>query len=423
MMNLFSKFAFELAVAGRYLRSKRRESFISIIAWFSLIGIMLGVATLIIVMSVMNGFRSELIGRILGLNGHINIYANSGNLENYDTILQRAQKAGGNLVVSVIPTIEGQALMNVNGNAMGVVVRGISDEDFQRKPILSDSLVEVINREGGHFDDGWVSIGKVMADRYGLAVGSQITLIAPKGRASPFGTIPRSRTFKVGSIFDVGMYEYNSSFIFMSLKTAQLFYQMGAGITALEVITTTPSQPQMARNSLMDEFGKNVRVADWRDTNASFYTALQVERNVMFLILTLIILVAAFNIISSLIMLVKDKSRDIAILRTVGATRGMIIRVFLITGASIGFLGTLMGAVFGTIFAMNIESIRRWLEGMTDTELFADEIYFLSRLPSQMDAGQVTAIVVMALSLSFAATLYPAWRAARLDPVEGLRNE
>ena len=284
-------------------------------------------------------------------------------------------------------------------------------------------MVEVINRDGGHFDDGWVSIGKVMADRYGLAVGSQITLIAPKGRASPFGTIPRSRTFKVGSIFDVGMYEYNASFIFMPLKTAQLFYEMGSGVTALEIITASPTEPQLVRDPIAEELGNDARVVDWRDTNSSFYTALQVERNVMFLILTLIIIVAAFNIISSLIMLVKDKGRDIAILRTMGATRGMIIRIFLMTGASIGLLGTLFGAVLGITVATNIESIRQWLEGLTNTDLFADEIYFLSQLPVRMDPSEVTAIILMAFALSFAATIYPAWRAARMDPVEGLRNE
>ena len=418
-----SSLGFEMSVAGRYLRSKRRESFISIIAWFSLIGIMLGVATLIIVMSVMNGFRAELIGRILGLNGHVNVYATSGQLNNYQPVLDTTLEAGGNLIVTVIPMIEGQALMNVDGRASGVVVRGISAEDFERKPILSDSLIEVINRDGGHFDDGWVSIGKVMADRYNLAVGSQITLIAPKGRASPFGTIPRSRTFKIGSIFDVGMYEYNASFIFMPLKTAQLFYEMGAGVTALEVITTAPTDPELVSRPVAEALGPNARVVDWRDTNASFYTALQVERNVMFLILTLIIIVAAFNIISSLIMLVKDKGRDIAILRTMGATRGMIVRIFLMTGASIGVLGTLMGAVLGILIATNIETIRQWLEGLTNTELFADEIYFLSQLPVNMDPSEVIAIILMAFGLSFAATIYPAWRAARLDPVEGLRNE
>ena len=415
--------AFEISVAKRYLRSKRRESFISIIAWFSLIGIMLGVATLIIVMSVMNGFRAELIGRILGLNGHLNVYGVTGSLRNYDPLALRIQKSDTERIISVIPTVEGQALMNVEGRASGVIVRGVSEENFNRKPILSESMVEVINRTGGPFDEEWVSIGKVMADRYGLAVGSELTLIAPKGKASPFGTIPRSRRFKVGSIFDVGMYEYNSSFIFMPLKTAQIFYQMGNAVTALEIITTTPTNPDLVKETIREAAGGEAGVADWRDTNASFYTALQVERNVMFLILTLIILVAAFNIISSLIMLVKDKGRDIAILRTMGATRGMIIRIFLMTGASIGVLGTLMGAVLGILFAKNIESIRQWLEGLTNTELFADEIYFLSKLPAQMDAAEVTAIVIMALALSFLATVYPAWRAARLDPVEGLRHE
>ncbi len=415
-------FAFELSVAKRYLRSKRRESFISIIAWFSLIGIMLGVATLIIVMSVMNGFRAELIGRILGLNGHINVYSQAGPLKNYDALAARVMQAGDGQITSVIPTVEGQALLNVEGRASGVVVRGISAENFQNKPILSSSLIEVMNRPD-YFDGEWVSIGKVMADRYGLAVGSQVTLIAPKGRASPFGTIPRSRTFRVGSIFDVGMYEYNASFVFMPLKTAQLFYQIDRGVTALEVITTTPTNPDMAKEKIRMALAGEAAVSDWRDTNASFYTALQVERNVMFLILTLIILVAAFNIISSLRMLVEETGRDIAILRTMGATRGMIVRIFLMTGASIGFFGTILGAGLGIAFAKNIEAIRQWLEGLTNTELFADEIYFLSRLPAQMDPQEVFGIVMMALALSFAATIYPAWRAARLDPVEGLRNE
>lgn len=415
--------AFEIAVAGRYLRSKRRESFISIIAWFSLIGIMLGVATLIIVMSVMNGFRAELIGRILGLNGHVSVYGQAGPLQDYEPLRVRVAQAGGDLILDVLPIIEGQALMNVNGNASGVVVRGISEEDFNRKPILAESLQEVVNRDGGHFADGWVSIGRVMADRYGLSIGSEITLIAPQGRASPFGTVPRSRSFRIGSIFDVGMYEYNASFVFMSLDSAQRFYQMGEGVSGLEVITRNPTAPEEVKQLISAAIDNDARVVDWRDSNASFYTALQVERNVMFLILTLIIIVAAFNIISSLIMLVKDKGRDIAILRTMGATRGMIIRIFLMTGASIGFLGTMFGAALGVAFAHNIETIRQWLEGLTNTELFSDEIYFLSQLPSRMDPQEVTAIVIMALALSFAATIYPAWRAARMDPVEGLRNE
>lgn len=415
-------FAFEKMVAGRYLRSKRREGFISVIAGFSFLGIMLGVATLIIVMSVMNGFREELVTRILGLNGHVNVYAYQGPLVAYEPLVKRIESVDG--VISVAPSVEGQALLSVEGQAAGVVVRGLAPDDFAKKPILSDSVVDALKtKDGISYGDNMVAIGKTMAERYGLAPGSKIVLIAPKGKSSPFGTIPRSRSFTVGIIFDVGMYEYNSSFIFMPLETAQMFYQLGEGVTALEVMTPDATNFDAVKRDIEFIVAGEAQVADWRDTNASFYNALQVERNVMFLILTLIILVAAFNIISSLIMLVKDKGRDIAILRTMGATRGMIIRVFFYTGASIGIFGTLAGAGLGIAFASNIESIRRWLENLTNTELFADEIYFLSKLPAKMDVNEVTLIVLMALGLSFAATIYPAWRAARLDPVEALRHE
>ena len=412
---------FETMVAGRYLRSRRREGFISVIAGFSFAGIMLGVATLIIVMSVMNGFRAELIGRILGLNGHISIYAPRGPIADYTSIVTKIEGIQG--VVSVIPAIEGQALLTNNGAAAGVVVRGLRAEDFEAKVRKSGSFTEMQDERDTFFTQDRVAIGKVMAERMGLSIGSKLILIAPQGRSSPFGTIPRSRSFTVGSVFDVGMYEYNNSFVFMPLEMAQAFYQMGQGVGSIEVMTPDPARLGSIETMISRELGDEAVVSDWQDSNASFYNALKVERNVMFLILTLIILVAAFNIISSLIMLVKDKGRDIAILRTMGATRGMIVRIFFLTGASIGVVGTAAGAALGVVFARNIEAIRRWLEGLTDTDLFSDEIYFLSHLPVSLDPKEVTFIVIMALALSFAATIYPAWRAARVDPVEALRNE
>lgn len=410
---------FERMVAGRYLRARKQEGFVSVIAGFSFLGIMLGVATLIIVMSVMNGFRAELLGRILGLNGHLSVYAANGPLMDYDVMALKISDVSG--VVAVTPIIESQALLTANGVHSGVLVRGMSPEDFRKKPILSES---VIAGDLAAFDGDGVAIGSALAERLKIGVGDQITLTSSETKVTPFGTMPLRRAFPVAAIFDVGMYEYNNGFVFMPLAMAQTFFQVPSrGVTAIEVFIDRPVNPEPVGMSISSLVAGQAVVSDWRKMNGSFFNALQVERNVMFLILTLIIIVAAFNIISSMIMLVKDKGRDIAIMRTMGATRRSMMKIFILTGATIGVVGTVAGTVAGIAFALNIEAIRQWLEGLTNTELFADEIYFLSQLPAQVEWHEVAVVVIMAFGLSILATLYPAWRAARLHPVEALRYE
>ena len=413
--------AFEVTVACRYLRARRRDGFISVIAGFSLAGIGLGVATLIIVMSVMNGFRAELMGRILGLNGHLGVSAPLGDgLKDFDSVAKRLRSVEG--VVRVTPIIEGQAMATVRGTAGGALVRGIRPVDIISHPSLRSSIVQGKLADFKSKND--IVIGNRFAERFGLAVGDKVTLIAPSHRVTAFGSVPRLKNFRIRAIFQIGMYEYDNSFLFVTLNTARTFFKTGDGkISNLEVMLSSPDLVQAIRSQILIKAGVPVNILDWQKTNASFFNAIQVERNVMFLILTLIIVVAAFNVISGLIMMVNDKGRDIAILRTMGATRGMIMRIFLLSGMAVGFIGTAAGFVLGLAFSLNIETIRGWLETLTDTELFQAEIYFLSQLPAKVDPVEVATVTGMALSLSFLATLYPSWRAARLDPVEALRYE
>ena len=412
--------AFERTVALRYLRPHRQEGFVSVIALFSLLGIMLGVATLIIVMSVMNGFRQELLDRILGLNGHLAVQAvDMGPIPDFDPLVEAIRRVEG--VVTVAPVVEGQVMATANGVAGGALVRGLRRADLEARPIIAAGLIRGSLEDFAGNDA--VLVGDKLARRLGLVIGERVTLISPKGNPTVFGTVPRSKAYRVVGIFNVGMYEYDSTYIFMPLAAAQTYFLVPDAATNLEIMIADPDGVAAVRAPIFEAAGRPVRLRDWRQANATFFGALQTERNVMFLILTLIIVVAAFNIISGMIMLVKDKGRDIAILRTMGATRGMVMRIFFLSGASVGFIGTVLGLALGLVFCANIEAIRQLLQSLTGTELFSPEIYFLAHMPAEVDPTEVGVVTLMAFGLSFLATLYPSWRAARLDPVEALRYE
>ncbi len=413
--------AFERMVAARYLRARKGERFVSVIAIFSLVGIALGVATLIIVMSVMNGFREELLSRILGVNGDLAIYATGPKLTDFDDIVGRIAKVPG--VVSAMPVVEGQALLtNEGGGAFGGLVRGVRQEDMRKLHVVADNI------RAGSLDafqgNDAVAIGVGLAQRLGVNVGGKITLVSPQGAATAFGTVPRAKAYTVVALFQVGFQEADTSFVYLPLAAAQVYFQVRDAATQIEVMTARHDDVSSVNRAIRGVLaGREVRVVDWTQANNSFFAAVEVERNVMFLILTLIILVAAFNVISSLIMMVKDKTRDIAVLRTIGAGSGAVLRIFLMCGAFVGVAGTTAGALLGILFCVNIERIRHVLEGLTGTNLFNPEVYFLSRLPAKLDWMEVAQVIAMALVLSLLATVYPSWRAARTDPVEALRHE
>ena len=411
---------FERMVAGRYLRARRGERFVSVIAAFSLVGIALGVGTLIIVMSVMGGFKTDLLGRILGFNGHLGVYGNGVPLTQFDADAGKIRSLPG--VVTAIPVVDGQVLLTDDrNNNTGGFVRGIRQADLRSLHAVSDHI------RAGSLDaftgPDAIAIGITLANRFGLTAGSKITLVSPQGAATAFGTIPRVRSYTVVAVFQVGMNEYDSGYVFLPLEAAQIFFQQPNQATQIEVSVDDPDNARAIGRSILAALpNQPIRIIDWQQTNNSFFAAIQVEQNVMFLILTLIILVAAFNVVSSLIMMVKDKTRDIAVMRTIGASRGAVLRIFLMVGASVGVTGTALGTLLGVLFCLNVEKIQGWVEAITGRSVFDPTVYYLAHLPAKLDWHEVLQIIIMSLVLSLLATLYPSWRAARTDPVEALRN-
>lgn len=437
---------FEFLVAGRYLRARRKERFVSVIAGLTLVGVVLGVATLIVVMSVMNGFRTELLGKILGANGHFVVQNVEGaGLTDYQDVTTRLETVDG--VLYAIPYVEGQALASGTSSATGVAVRGIDEASIRKLTSLRDAAVL-----GGW--DQWdvgqgVAIGQRLAERLGVTIGDEITIINPNGTMTPFGRTPAERTLPVNVIFNLGMPEYDSFYIYLPMQEAQVYfklyedrlkpgvampgvmatdeeidaaYERAYQATGVEVFVDDPDNIRGMKDKLQAALDRPFAIADWQQRNATFFSALQVERVVMFVILSLIILVAAFNIIASLVMLVKDKGPDIAILRTMGATRSSVLRIFAMTGFAIGLAGTLMGLVLGLVIAIYVEPIRAFVSNLLNIPIFPPELFLMAGLPSRIDPSEVVLVVLLSLGLTFLASLYPAWRAAKLDPIEGLHQ-
>ena len=411
--------AFEWMLARRYLGSRRKETFISVISVISFIGIMLGVTTLIIVMAVMNGFRTELLDRILGINGHLVVQPVHSELTDYDAVAKRLESLEG--ITLALPLIEGEVLASGGKGGSGARVRGMRENDLKRLPAVGDKIVEG-TLDGFDGADG-VAIGVNMASNLGLALGDFITLITPDGNKTAFGVSPRVKAYPVVAIFKMGMSEYDNIFVFMPLKESQLYFNHEDTVSVIEAFVEDPDAVEELALRVEEGIDRPIYVTNWQQRNTTFFQALEVERNVMFLILMLILLVAALNIISGLFMLVKDKGGDIAILRTMGATRGSVMRVFLITGSSIGVFGTLAGFALGVFFCINITSIKDIITRLSGSEVWDPTVRFLSEIPARMDVTETTMVVLMALGLSLLATIFPAWRAARLDPVEALRYE
>jgi len=412
----------ERKIAFRYLRAKRR-GFGSVVSWVSLIGIMLGVATLIVVMSVMGGFHDTLLSRIVGMNGHVVVYHQDGAISDYDFLIEkmRSSKTVEKSVSSIVPIAEGQVMVTAAGHNSGAMVRGIRMGDLQAKTATG---TRVYGKALNEIKDGELVAGASLVRSLGVAMGENVSLVSANGAtATAFGTMPRIMSYPVKTAFFMGMYEYDSGYVFMPLETAQKYLNLGNSVTHIDLFLKDPKDTDSVREALSSFLPDGFVVRDWRDLNRGFVGALQVESNVMFLILMLIVIVAAFNIVSSLVMLVKDKSKDIAVLRTFGVSRRSMMRIFILSGTSIGVIGAVLGTGLGVLVAIYVEPIRKFFQWATGRDLFPAELYYLSELPSRVVPTTVIGIAVIAIALAFLATIYPAWKAANTDPVEVLRNE
>jgi lipoprotein-releasing system permease protein len=409
-------FSTELLLAWRYLKSKRKEKAISAIAGFSIIGIILGVATLIVVTSVMNGFRKEFTQRVIGFNGHVVLHPIKPAV-NYSQTAKEILCIKG--ATQAVPIVERQALISGDRTVRGTLIYGISCDDLKKKDLISKNIV------GGNLKDfnqeRAIILGESLARRSNVCVGNKVVVITPEMDETGFGVVPRKKTFTLVAIFNSGMHEYDNSVSYISLDIAQKLFKMQNSVTGISVSVDNPLKLSNVKKEIERKFSDSYRITDWQSSNSSFMKAVEIERNVMFLILTLITLVASFNIISCMIMLVKDKEKDIAILRTIGLTRAAVTRVFFMTGASIGIFGTLVGALAGVAFSLNIRKIQELLDALLKTKVFSPEVYFLTHLPSLLDATDVVVTLAVSLSLSCLATIYPARKAGRLNPTEILR--